>query len=198
MSKKYLKRRVHNLECAVNYLLDQRAPLDNVARAAPTAKLGGVISVTLDEHGKVADVDHHTVCGGADPLDILTQLVARGAEAAQNGEAAAEDVLGADLPHRVGEWNAFAKQVAEHIQHYTIPQYGDAPDDQVASWTAEHCANQISKYATRFGSNARAGQDRLDMLKIAHYACLAVAKMDAEAALVAADAAAVAAESEGA
>lgn len=198
MSKKSLKLRVHNLECAVNYLLDQRVPLDNVARAAPPAKFGGVISVTLDEHGKVTDVDHHTVCGGVDPLDVPTQLVARGVEAAQNGEVAAEDVLGADLPHRVNEWNAFAEQVAEHIQHYTIPQYGDAPDDQVASWTAEHCANQISKYATRFGSNARAGQDRLDMLKIAHYACLAVAKMDAESALVAADAAAVAAENEGA
>lgn len=209
MSKKSLKRRVRHLEGAVNHLLDQQAHCDNVARTAPIAKPGGidnpdrivgsgVIEVYTDENGKVVDVDHSSVCGGIDPFDILTQLVARGAQAAQNAHPAAEDVLGAERPKRVQEWLAFAKQVADHIEHYTIPQYGDAPDDQVAGWTAEHCANQISKYATRFGSNARAGQDRLDMLKIAHYACLAVAKMDAEAALVAADAAAVAAESEGA
>jgi hypothetical protein len=78
---------------------------------------------------------------------------------------------------RAKDWEVFANRVTHHIDGYTVPQYGDAPNDQVSEWTAEHCVNQLSKYASRFGSNARGGQDLLDLLKIAHYAQLAYDKL---------------------
>lgn len=85
-----------------------------------------------------------------------------------------------DLAQRTIDWLVFADRVGQHIENYTVPQYGDAPDDQVESWTAEHCVNQLHKYASRFGSNKREGQDALDLLKIAHYAQLAYDKLQKE------------------
>lgn len=82
--------------------------------------------------------------------------------------------------NRATEWMAFATDVTDHIEQYTVPQYGDAPDDQIESWTAEQCVMQIQKYAARFGKNARSGQDELDLLKTAHYACLARTKLEYE------------------
>lgn len=81
------------------------------------------------------------------------------------------------LSNRGQEWHYFANTVGNHIETYTVPQYGDAPDDQIAEWTPEQCAKQIAKYAARFGRNSRDEQDLLDMVKIAHYACLAYNKM---------------------
>lgn len=83
----------------------------------------------------------------------------------------------AALSNRGQEWHDFARTVGHHIETYTVPQYGDAPGDQIENWTAEQCAKQIAKYAARFGRNARDEQDLLDMIKIAHYACLAYNKM---------------------
>lgn len=74
------------------------------------------------------------------------------------------------------EWQAFSNIVLQHIETYTVPQYGDAPHDQVESWTADQCTKQIGKYAARFGSNSRPAQDGLDLLKVAHYAALAYGK----------------------
>lgn len=84
------------------------------------------------------------------------------------------------LSKRGTDWLAFADEVAHHIENYTVPQYGDAPNDQVESWTAKHCINQLHKYASRHGSNKRKDQDHLDLLKIAHYAQLAAFKLRAE------------------
>lgn len=92
-------------------------------------------------------------------------------------QATAADSMPDAKSLRGQEWQRFADEVADHIEHYTVPQYGDAPDDQIEKWSAEQCVNQISKYASRFGSNAREGQDKLDLMKIAHYACLAANKM---------------------
>lgn len=78
------------------------------------------------------------------------------------------------------EWLAFAIEVLRHIENYTVPQYGDAPDDQIHSWTDAQCVAQIGKYAARFGRNARYNQEKLDLLKIAHYACLAFNKLEKE------------------
>lgn len=71
----------------------------------------------------------------------------------------------------------FAEDVVEHIDNYTVPQYGDAPNDQAEQWTAWTCIEQAKKYLNRFGRNARPGQDRLDMLKCAHYIQLAYSKL---------------------
>lgn len=78
---------------------------------------------------------------------------------------------------RTKDWNEFATKVADHIENYTVPQYGDAPNDNVESWSSQDCIAQIQKYAARFGTNQRAGQEELDLMKIAHYAQLAMCKL---------------------
>ena len=80
-------------------------------------------------------------------------------------------------PKRTNAWNDFAAKVADHITNYTVPQYGDAPNDNVESWSAADCIAQVQKYAARFGTNQRAGQEELDLMKIAHYAQLAHDKL---------------------
>lgn len=57
---------------------------------------------------------------------------------------------------RTKDWNEFAAKVADHIENYTVPQYGDAPNDNVESWSAQGCIDQVQKYAARFGTNQRA------------------------------------------
>lgn len=81
---------------------------------------------------------------------------------------------------RTKDWNEFAAKVADHIENYTVPQYGDAPNDNVESWSSQDCIAQIQKYAARFGANQRAGQEELDLMKIAHYAQLAMCKLHRE------------------
>lgn len=83
------------------------------------------------------------------------------------------------ITERGKQWTAFAAKVLDHVENYTVPQYGDAPNDNVESWTAEQCIAQISRYAARFGHNVRERQDLLDLLKIAHYAALAHFKLSA-------------------
>ena len=81
--------------------------------------------------------------------------------------------------NRVAEWDQFAELVEAHIINYTLPQY-DNPDgnDQVSTWTAAQCVDAIKKYCARFGNNVRGPDDQLrDLLKIAHYACLAHSKL---------------------
>lgn len=78
---------------------------------------------------------------------------------------------------RTKDWNEFAAKVADHIENYTVPQYGDAPNDNVESWSSQDCIAQIQKYAARFGTNQRAGQEELDLMKIAHYSQLAMGKL---------------------
>jgi len=82
-----------------------------------------------------------------------------------------------ELSKRALEWVAFSDDVKSHIEQYTVPQYGDYPHDQATEWTAQQCVDSIKRYANRHGRNAREGQDLLDMIKIAHYACLACMKM---------------------
>lgn len=78
---------------------------------------------------------------------------------------------------RTKDWNEFAAKVADHIENYTVPQYGDAPNDNVEAWSAQDCIAQVQKYAARFGNNQRTGQEELDLMKIAHYAQLALGKL---------------------
>lgn len=86
----------------------------------------------------------------------------------------------APLSNRGKEWVAFATKVLNHIENYAVKQYGDLPDDNVEKWTAYDCNHQIGKYAARFGSDARVGQDLLNCFKIAHYACLMSNKLNAK------------------
>ena len=80
--------------------------------------------------------------------------------------------------NRLADWKLFTEHVEDHIVGYTIPQYGDAPNDEVEKWTTQECINAISKYAKRFNNNQRGEAERLrDMFKIAHFACIAYGKM---------------------
>lgn len=127
----------------------------------------------------------------------LKQLAAQIARLQKNQQALADEFLkqqfvrqtlaapqapapAGSISRRGKEWKAFAGIVADHIEQYTVPQYGDAPNDQIAAWSAAQCINQISKYAARYGHNQRAGQETLDLLKIAHYACLAYHKAQSQ------------------
>ncbi len=82
------------------------------------------------------------------------------------------------LSKRGQEWLTFAEEVLTHTEVYTVPQYGDLPDDQASKWTAQDCITAILKYGARFGTNSRSGQGKLDIVKIAHYACLAHNKLE--------------------
>ncbi len=69
---------------------------------------------------------------------------------------------------KTNEWRNFAFIVNNHIENYVIPQYGDKYEDPMSNWTVEQIAGQAEKYLKRIGKNSRDGQDKLDMLKLAH------------------------------
>lgn len=74
--------------------------------------------------------------------------------------------------NRGKQWIAFAEKVLKHIDGYTVPQYGDFPNDACAGFSGEKIVSSIERYCKRFGKNSREGQDFLDLMKIAHYACI--------------------------
>jgi hypothetical protein len=91
-------------------------------------------------------------------------------EAARNFAAA---LLAKPLSMRCKEWNNFSRIVAQHIEGYTIPQYGDAPDDQASKFTEHDIAVNMQRYVNRLESNARGPEEaQRDLLKIAHYCAM--------------------------
>jgi hypothetical protein len=87
-----------------------------------------------------------------------------------------------DPTYRENEWHNFSTIVAGHIANYTIPQYGDFPDDEIAKhWDAAQCVDAIGKYVTRYRVMRRGRLETLrDMAKIAHFACMAMGKMNVQ------------------
>lgn len=81
--------------------------------------------------------------------------------------------------YREAEWLLFAELVRNHIVDYTIPQYGDWPNDQLEqTWTADDCKKAVEKYLGRMGRNARgAVEAERDFLKMAHFICTMFYKM---------------------
>lgn len=67
------------------------------------------------------------------------------------------------------DWAEFSIKVLNHVEEYTVKQYGDKGDDLASEYTKEQCLQQVKKYLARQGKNQREGQDKLDMLKMAHY-----------------------------
>ena len=91
-----------------------------------------------------------------------------------------EDVLGS-MSVRAQEWMHFALQVLDHIENYTVPQYGDYPNDQLTEFAVQDIKAQLVRYINRIGSNARGKEEALrDMLKVSHYASAAYHKMKNE------------------
>ena len=84
------------------------------------------------------------------------------------------------MSKRAEDWKKFSAEVESHIENYTVPQYGDKGDDIASEYTSEHCINQVKKYAARFGKNSRPGQERLDLLKMAHYVQMAFEALGVE------------------
>lgn len=78
---------------------------------------------------------------------------------------------------RVNDWEAFAEEVTEHLESYSVPQYGDKGEDMATEYTAEQCIKQAQKYLGRFGKNIREGQEELDLLKSAHWIQMAHEKL---------------------
>jgi Sec7-like guanine-nucleotide exchange factor len=82
---------------------------------------------------------------------------------------------------RAIEWSKFSKRVFNHIETYTVPQYGDKGNDQCSEFSESDFITQMKKYLNRYGKNSREGQQRLDLLKIAHYAGMLYTKLAKEA-----------------
>lgn len=70
---------------------------------------------------------------------------------------------------RAKDWDVFSTRVYNHIENYTVPQYGDKGEDLAGEYTQEQCLQQVKKYLARHGKNQRGGQDQQDLLKAAHY-----------------------------
>lgn len=77
---------------------------------------------------------------------------------------------------RAEEWIRFSNEVLAHIENYTVPQYGDYPNDQMTEWTIPECFKAVTKRVARYGRNSREGQQNLDFKKMAHEVCIAWAK----------------------
>jgi len=75
------------------------------------------------------------------------------------------------------EWISFSMLVLKHIEEYTVPQYGDKPNDPLEEWEIKDCMRMIKKYHDRHGKGQRGKTEELrDLLKIAHYAGVAHTK----------------------
>jgi len=86
-----------------------------------------------------------------------------------------QSIAGDDAPNDA-KWTVFRAIVNQHIEEYTIPQYGDLPDDFASTWSQADCLRNIEKYLRRIRKNSREQQHGLDCIKRAHYACIAYFK----------------------
>ncbi|MEN6375349.1 MAG: hypothetical protein ABFD75_11305 [Smithella sp.] len=105
-------------------------------------------------------------------------LVARIKELEQKLQENSGDDQRVTTSNRGKEWLDFSPAVLAHVDNYTIPQWGDKPNDQLhTEWSIDDCMLAIKKYANRAGKNSRGpAEDLRDLLKIAHYACVAWSK----------------------
>jgi len=85
------------------------------------------------------------------------------------------------MSERGNDWQNFSDGVLNHIEEYTVPQYGDKGADQATEYTAADCIKQAQKYLSRFGKNSREGQQQLDFMKVCHYVQMASDKYAEEA-----------------
>lgn len=84
------------------------------------------------------------------------------------------------LSKRAEDWIKFSNEVLQHIENYTVPQYGDKGEDQITEWSVEECLLAIKKRQARYGKNVREGQQVLDFLKMAHETQIACDKYKEE------------------
>lgn len=77
-------------------------------------------------------------------------------------------IINGALSARGHDWMEFAFKVLTHVERYTVPQYGDRPDDQIEQWSVEDCLTAVKKRLARYGRNTRSGQQELDFMKMVH------------------------------
>jgi len=78
------------------------------------------------------------------------------------------------------DWLEFSGRVLDHIEKYTVPQYGDKGDDQATDYESRDHVKQAKKYLDRYGKNSRPGQEILDLMKTAHYCQMAAMELAKE------------------
>lgn len=78
------------------------------------------------------------------------------------------------------DWIEFSEQVLNHIENYTVPQYGDKGEDQASEFKSHDHVVQAKKYLNRYGKNSRPGQEILDLMKTAHYCQMAAMELTIE------------------
>lgn len=84
------------------------------------------------------------------------------------------------MSKRGDDWQAFSKQVYDHIENYTVPQYGDKGEDQASEYGSKEHVLQAKKYLARYGKNSRPGQEILDLMKSTHYLQMAAMELKKE------------------
>lgn len=78
---------------------------------------------------------------------------------------------------RAKDWARFYGCVHDHIENYTVPQYGDKGQDLITTQDVGYCIFNAKKYLERFGKSSRPGEELLDLMKAAHYIEMAWTKM---------------------
>lgn len=73
------------------------------------------------------------------------------------------------ISQRGQDWIRFSEKVLNHIEEYTVPQYGDKGDDHITECSVPICLDHAKKYVSRYGRQSREGQQTLDFLKMAHW-----------------------------
>lgn len=76
-------------------------------------------------------------------------------------------------------WREFARMTLEHIENYSVPQYGPTLSENTDVTSTEDCLKYIAKYLRRHGSDRRGRIEELrDLVKIAHFAQFAFDMME--------------------
>lgn len=77
-----------------------------------------------------------------------------------------------NISEKTRQWLIFSNKVANHIENYVVPQYGDLPDPMVEEYTVEAIKSKLTHYVGRIGRGVRGiTEEKRDCLKIAHYMC---------------------------
>jgi len=74
----------------------------------------------------------------------------------------------------------FAEKVCDHIDNYSVPQYGDSGEDEATDYTALDCVTAAKKYLARYGRSQREQEQVLDLIKAVHYIQMAADKFNEE------------------
>lgn len=91
-----------------------------------------------------------------------------------------ELVLENNFSKRGIDWIHFSAEVTNHVETYTVPQYGDKPNDQITEWSIEDCFRDVKKRMARYGKNVREGEQLRDFLKMVHVIQIAATKFQEE------------------